>query len=162
MGGSVVMAALLIGAWMLFVRRGKRHAPVLLNLKHVFTQPHQHGRGDYCVRVASDLRNESDHLISIRKVVIESLKDSHELHPKEVCGDEAKSLHHRAHPPDLLMRLPLQVKQNDHLDYVFDVFFGSQLRRHWNGGRLRIRMEGEEGLVAQGEVALKPPRKKAQ
>ena len=156
---AALVVTALVTSW-LCKRRSRRPPELTVHMKDVATHPHESERGDWYVRLKAALSNHTPSDINIAKVRFDaSMGRGQWLDSKEVCADVSRSAPGRHHPPDITMRLPIIVPPEKRVEYVFDVFFASQLHRCWSDGQLRIQVESREGTAAGDTVTLPPPQR---
>jgi len=156
---AALAAGAIVVSWL--CKRRRRNLPELtVHMKDVATYPYESERGDWYVRLKAVLANHTPGEINISKVHFDaSLRRGQWLDSKEVCADLSRPAPGRRHPPDITLRLPIIVPPEKHVEYVFDVFFPSQLRRCWGDGQLRMQVESREGTAAGDTVILPPPQR---
>ena len=134
--GAVI---LILVIWAVVALSGGDKGPFEVSLLKGETVPTHNERGDWRVRLDTQIRNLGSRPVRIERVAFEARSAAGErMETKQVCGDRTRALQARAHPPDIIMRLPIVLRPRAHTDFTFDLFFGSKLRNFWPDGRIRM------------------------
>lgn len=155
-GGTVLVLTVVCVACCLLRRKGRRD--LVVHIEEISTHPHEGDRDEWYVRLKADLANRTSRDINVDTVRFDAWNGPRRrLEAKETCGDFPRKVHGHRHPPHIDLRLPIAVPHHGHVEYVFDVFFPSQLRRYWNTGTLCMQARSRQGFAANDTIALPPP-----
>ena len=141
----------------LLVRWCKRLPPLTLHFSNPTLKPVS-GRPEWFMDVVAEFANNTSHAIMVGGVrSLASAPDKYLLEAKRILGTEAAHFRHGSHPPDIALRLPVEVPPNTPVDYRFHVFFSGRIRPLWHNGLFQLFAIGMDGTVAEGRCSLSPP-----
>ena len=145
-GGAVVMCVF---------RRGHRAAPLKAVVTHTAVTLTDTDRHNWLVRLDTRLENPSKHPHRVIKVACQApAQDGRTLVLHRICGDYHQAAVLRSHPPDLAMRLPLEVRQA--VDFTFEMIFEHRLAQLWPALMLRVTFTTEAGGESLVSIPLPP------
>ena len=153
--GSGVFVLLL--AIILLVYCRKRLPPLTVTLSNFALKPVA-GRPEWFMDVVAGFANHTSRPIIIGGMrSLASAPDQYLIEAKRILGTEATHFRGLAHPPDIALRLPIEVLPNVPLAYRFHVFFSGRIRPLWDNGLFQLFAISMEGGVGEGRCSLSPP-----
>jgi len=153
--GAGVFALLLV--IILLVRWRKRLPPLTVTLSNFTLKPIA-GRPEWFMDgVAEFVNNTSRPIIIGAMRSLASAPDKYLVEAKRILGTEAAHFRGLAHPPDIALRLPIEVLPNMRLAYRVHVFFSGRIRPLWDNGLFQLFAISMEGEVGEGRCSLSPP-----
>jgi hypothetical protein len=84
------------------------------------------------------------------------------LDAKRILGDDESEHHAVAHPPDIALRLPIQIAPGCRVNYRFHIFFSAHLRRMWDKGLLHLYATDDGGAVYEAVRVLTAPESESE
>jgi len=137
------------------LRGSRRAAPLRAIITHKAVTLTDTDRHNWLVRLDTRLENQSKAPERIVKVACEArAKDGRTLGPQRICGDYHQAAIVRSHPPDLAMRLPLDVRQS--VDFTFEMLFEHRLIQLWPELELRMTFTMDGGHESRVDIPLPP------
>jgi len=161
---AIVGALLAAGVLAAFLRGRARHARpnLAIHINAPVIKPVS-SRAEWGMDFAAEFANVSHERISIDAIrVAVSAPGQAMLDSKRILGDDQAHSREHGHPPDIALRLPIQVEPGERVTYRFYVFFSAHVRRMWEKGLLHLYATTADGAVIEAFRILTPPAESAQ
>jgi hypothetical protein len=148
----IVLAALITLYW----RRGRR-PDLVIHISAPVTRP-VHNRPEWYLDFVAEFANVSSAAVSVTglRAAVSAPKQP-PLDAKRVLGDDASPHRTVAHPPDIALRLPIEVAPGGRVAYRFHIFFSVHLRRIWDTGLLHLYATTDDGATYEAVRVLTAP-----
>jgi hypothetical protein len=152
-----VIAALVLVALFTLYRRRDRRPDLVVHLTAPVIKP-VNNRPEWYLDFVAEFANVSPRALSVTglRATVSTPKQAL-LDAKRMLGDDESQHHAVAHPPDIALRLPIQVAPGHRVSYRFHIFFSVHLRRMWDSGLLHLYATDDDGIVYEAVRVLTAP-----
>jgi len=152
----VITVIILVALLTLYRSRGKR-PELVIHISAPLIKP-VNNRPEWYLDFVAEFANVSPAALSVtslRSAVSAPLQAP--LDAKRILGDDESQRHAVHHPPDIALRLPIEVAPGSRVNYRFHVFFSVHLRRMWNKGLLHLYATTLDGAAYEAIRVLTAP-----
>ncbi len=154
---ALVITVILLVALFTLCRGSGKRPELVIHITAPVIQPIAN-RPEWCLDFVAEFANVSPAALSVvglRAAV--SAPNQAPLEAKRILGDDESQRHAVHHPPDMDLRLPLQVAPGRRVNYRFHIFFSVHLRRIWDKGILHLCATANDGAVYEAVRVLTAP-----
>ena len=153
---GAVLAAGVVGAF-LHLRSRRARPNLAIHINAPVIKPVS-SRAEWCMDFAAEFANVSHERISIGAIRAGvSTPRQAMLDSKRILGEDQARYREHGHPPDIALRLPIQVEPGERVTYRFHIFFSAHVRRMWEKGLLHLYATTADGAVIEAIRTLTPP-----
>jgi hypothetical protein len=154
-----VAVLVLVALFTLYRRRGKR-PDLVIHISAPVIKPVSN-RPEWYLDLVAEFANVSSAALSVASLrfAVSSPKQA-PLGAKRVLGDDESRRRAASHPPDIALRLPIEIAPGARVSYRFHVFFSVHLRRLWDRGLLHLYATAD-GAVYEAVRVLAAPENKS-
>ena len=152
----VIVAVVLVALFTLY--RGARRRPdLVIHISAPVIRPVTN-RPEWYLDFVAELANVSPGALSVTgiRAAVSAPKQA-PLDAKRVLGDEEGRRHAVHHPPDIALRVPIEIASGARLNYRFHIIFSVHLRRMWDRGILHLYVTTDRGATYEGLRVLTAP-----
>ena len=154
---ALVIAVIVLIALFTLYRRGGKRPDLVIHISAPVITPVSN-RPEWLLGFVAEFVNVSPAAISVTglRAAVSAPKQS-ALEAKRILGDDESQRRAAAHPPDIALRLPIEIAPKARVSYRFHIFFSVHLRRLWDQGLLYLLAATADGTVYEGVRVLTTP-----
>jgi hypothetical protein len=159
-GGVILILAIavivLVALFTIYRSRGRR-PDLVIHITAPVIKP-VNNRPEWYLDFVAEFANISPAALSVTGVrAAVSAPKQAPLEAKRILGDDENQRHAVHHPPDIALRLPIEIAPGLRVSYHFHVFFSVHLRRMWDKGLLHLYALADNGALYEAVRVLSAP-----
>ncbi len=152
-----VIAVVILAALFTLCRSRSKRPDLVIHLSAPVIKP-VNNRPEWYLDFVAEFANVSSEALSViglRSAV--SAPTQAPLAAKRLLGDDESQRSSVRHPPDIALRLPIEIAPGRRVNYRFHIFFSVHLRRMWDKGLLHLYAAADNGATYEAVRVLTAP-----
>ena len=152
-----VIAVIVLAALFTLYRSRSKRPELVIHISAPAIKP-VNNRPEWYLDFVAEFANVSSAALSVTglRAAVSAPKQV-PLDAKRLLGDDESQRHSVHHPPDIALRLPIEVAPGRRVNYRFHIFFSVHLRRMWDKGLLHLYATADNGAIYEAVRVLTTP-----